>query len=174
MEFKPGMILNFYWKNLTSIGNLIHYGELGATHSAFVVFTDKKGVFVAEALDNGIVGSYYENWWLDARLSDGKMKVGTSHVPLDPNKVKEFFTKHDGDKYDWKSLWDIVVYWFTGKSNVATSDDDTWICSEIVASMLKYSSNNKIDIVKELKLPHESYCSPMDLAKSSLLKWSDK
>ena len=67
------------------------------------------------------------------------------------------------------SLKDIAIYWFTGKTNVRDADD-TWICSEFISSMLK-QSNPKMDIVKELKLPHDSYCSPMDLYKSELIKW---
>lgn len=172
MIFKQGQILNFAYPNwLFQLGNLIHYHKFGYVHSAIVGYVDKKGVYLYEALDKGIVGSYYEKWWLDAQIEKKICAVGT---PIyDVTGIESFCEKHIGDKYDYMNIIDIAIYWLTGKVNVRRADDNTWICSEFVAEMLR-QANSKMDIVTELKLPSDDYISPMDLFNSSLLKWSNK
>jgi hypothetical protein len=171
--YKPGTILNFAYREgfafLTSIGNLIKYQKLGYTHSAIVIDSDDKGVFVAEALDNGIAGSYYENWWLNVQVENRKLAIGTPIKKIDKEKLKKFFLRHEGEKYEYMALWNIMVYWFTGKQNVYC-DDNTWICSEFVAEALKEQG---MDIVKELNLGDEEFVSPMDLFISDQIKWAE-
>lgn len=170
MIYKTGQVLNFAYNNwFFQFGNLIHYGKKGYVHSAIIGHVDKNGVYIYEALGDGIVGSYYEKWWLDARVQDGTCIVGD---PIfDVTGIESFCEKHIGDPYDWMSILDIAIYWLTGKVNVRRADDDTWICSEFVAEMLKQSNPN-MDIAKELNLPSDCYCSPMDLWRSKLIKWN--
>lgn len=170
-EFKVGQVLNFKYydgfQKLESYGNLFHYGQRGYTHSAIVGHVDEKGVYIYEALGEGITGSYYELWWLNAQFENGVLAIGT---PIyDVLGIESLCEKHIGEKYAWLDLWDMAVYWFTGRTNVKKAENE-WICSEFVCEMLR-QANNKIDIVKELNLPGDDYCSPMDLSISNLISW---
>jgi hypothetical protein len=162
-------ILNFKYKNIPiMIGNLLHFGKWPShTHTAFALFEDDKGVFVVEAGEE-IIGTYYEKWWLDNMYKDGKLSVGK--VEVDNKLALSFFQEHEGDPYSYMNLLDIVRYWFLGKTDVLDTKDD-WICSEFVAELIRYASKDKIDFVKELKLPKDDFMSPEDFMLSKQITW---
>lgn len=169
MKFQTGQILNFKYYDglfmkLETIGNLIHYGNRGYTHSAIIVDEHDSMVLVVEAVGK-IVESWYPKQWLQNKLDNGQLAVG---IPVNEIKnIKKRCEKHLGDKYDWMDIVDIIKFWFTGRRNVRNADNDTWICSEFVATMI--SPEN--DISDELGLPL-ALIAPMDLARSKLIKWN--
>jgi hypothetical protein len=173
MEYK-NKILNFNYPNVPiQIGNLIHYGKFNsATHTAFALKEEGEFVWVVEAANQGIVKTKYEKWWLDLQYEKGKLAIGTPIYPLDEKKVESFIKKTEGQPYAWMKLKDMAVYWFLGRTDVEDTDT-AWICSEHTCELLKVG-NPKLDIVKELNLPQNDYCSPMDLQISKLISWEDK
>lgn len=166
-------ILNFKYPNIPiQIGNLLHFRPMkwkSNTHTAMSLFEDSNGVFVVEALDEGIHGSYYEKWWLDARYEDGTLSIGEVKG-LDDKLAKEFFLKHDGEPYAYLNLIDIVRFWFFGITDVLDTKDD-WICSEFIAELILYASKGKIDVVKLIGLPKNDYMSPEDFMDKRLLNY---
>lgn len=170
-------ILNFKYNNFPiQLGNLIHYSPKqwhSFTHTAISLFEDKEGVFVIEAANNGIIGSYYSKQWLDDRYEVGEIAIGTPIYPIDEKKAWEHFKKHEGDPYAWMKLKDIAIYYLTGRTNVESTLDD-WICSEYTEDWLRYSSNNKIDLLKELNLQNNDYISPQDFSIVTQIKWDCK
>lgn len=181
-DYKTGQLLNFSWRGLKEsgvfmgievVGNHIHYKEFTGRkdwiHSAFVVSVDEKGILVSEAVGK-IKKTYYPKYWLDARYEEGVMAIGT--VPgIDPKKVIEFEKLHDGEDYAEMELVDLGIYWLTGRTNVRNTDTK-WICSEYDCSMVKYSAD--LDCVKDLGLPNQDYCAPMDLFIWDKIKWDFK
>jgi len=167
--------LNFNYPNIPiQIGNLIHYGKFNsATHTAFAWYefteNNQEYVMVVEAANQGIVISPYEKWWLDLQYEKGKLAIGTPIYPIDEKKVESFIKKTEGQPYAWMKLKDMAVYWFLGRTDVEDTDT-AWICSEHTCELLRIG-NSKLDIVKELNLPQNDYCSPMDLQISKLIKW---
>jgi hypothetical protein len=174
-DYKPGDVINFAYRNsiafLTSIGNLIHYGKLGYTHSAIICDVTDEGALVYEASDKGIIKSYYPLAWLNENQTSGLITIGRPELKIDTNRLIKFCESSLGQPYDFMNLYDIAVYWITGRTNVKRSSPNSWICSEFVCEAL-HQSNSKLDIVAELKLPSDDYCAPMDIYLSKFLVWT--
>lgn len=177
LNYQTGDILNFAYEGgvftwLERLGNHIHYTEpvrKDWIHSAFVVQTDKNGVLVSEANGEKITNSYYPQEYLDKKFSEGFLSIGETVLPLDPWKVKCFAKLHLFDPYSYMNLSDLAIYWVTGRTNVRKTDN--WICSEYVAAMILFASSFRLNVVKDLKLPADDYCAPMDLAIWNKIFW---
>jgi hypothetical protein len=151
MKFKIGNL--YFWNSEDDLfGKLItyynkkNYGQSNATHIGIItdVFADK--VEIAEAGTNGIVFSYYENWWLEARIKEGKAKIGEVKSSLD--NIHEIAKQYEGVEYAWLDIFMIALKFLGMKLHIATGPN-AMICSEFVARVLYDASGKKVDFEKE-------------------------
>ena len=174
MKYQIGQILNFRYydgimQKLIVFGNLIRYGEKGATHSALVYDVNDTDVIVAEALGNGFTISPYEKWWVDARIEDGTIRVGKTIEPL--TNIQENIKKYEGTPYGWLDLINCAWYILFGKAAFSFSNGaKSLICSEAVARCL-YDSSKTINFEKEFNKPYDCI-TPQDLAQSKQITWN--
>lgn len=166
MEFKTGQIISFRYRNglmwLEAIGNRIHYGDWGFTHSAVVYEDQGENVLLVEADGKKNSKNSYTKEWLEEMYNSGKISIETSNTKLNEKKVKEFLDAHLEEPYSVMNLFDIARYWFFGITNVMDTEDD-WICSELACECWFFASNGQVDIVKEQGLPSNDFCAPMDI-----------
>ena len=64
-------------------------------------------------------------------LNSGKWDVVETEV--DPEKVKEWFSLHEGEKYDWAGIFRFILPFLP-------SNRKQWFCSEAVAAAAGYDN----------------------------------
>lgn len=175
MEFKVGQVLNCRYPNLygklIAIKNKYSYGETGYTHSAIIIDIYEDEVLVAEALTKQFSMKRYEKWWLEAKIKEGIINIGTPTKPL-KNIVGHALKYKDGS-YGWGDIYNILIYWIKGKESIfhkKYAGVKYVICSEAVARILYDASDKKIDFEKEFKKSYD-IIEPMDLARSKQIRW---
>lgn len=181
MKYKQGQLIFFYWEDsffskMVQYYNKKKFGERGPTHIGIISKVKQDTVEIYEAVSKGFIKSDYEKWWLDARIVDGKVKVGECHTLL--TNVEENCKKYDGIKYGWLDICGIVMGYLFNWNLIGSTGPNALICSEAVTRILYDSSNKKIIIGysdKEDK-PKSEYplkfdaITPMHLFKSKYIK----
>jgi hypothetical protein len=173
MEYKIGQIVNFKWYDdfygkLIAFGNKIKYGDKGFTHSGIIYEVRKDTIVIAESLNKGFVKNDYEIWWLEARMKEGKISIGTAKEKL--NNVQVNINNYLGRPYAWTDIFNLVLWYLFGKTSFKiNSGSKALICSEAVSRVL-YDSSKTINFEKEFKKSFDEI-TPQDLFISKQIKW---
>lgn len=168
--YKTGQVIMFNWKNWYS--NLIrfynhkYYGIKGWSHCGIIIEVSKNEVLIAEAIAKGFVITWYPKWFMDEKISENKITIGESKIPL--RNIKKITYSYEGTPYSWVDAFGILLSLFgiiiklTGAKKV--------ICSEIVCRILYDASNKKLDFEKEFDKPFDRI-TPTDIFLSKQLKF---
>jgi len=173
MKYKVGQILNFKWydglfgKAIRYYNNLI-YKEDGFTHTAIIIDVKDEFYVIAEAIGSGFTISDYEGWWVEGKVKEGKISVGTAKKDL--VAVKSLAEKYKGTRYGY--LWLPLIFIFGKKALWITDGTKSLICSEAIARLLYDASDRQIDFSKEFKKPYD-FITPQDLYISKQIKWEN-
>ena len=171
MDLKVGQILNFKYYDGPFQKAVRHYnrkiyGVDGFTHSAIITYVSDVSIEIAEALEKGFTISNYERWWVEGKIKEGVISVGTAYKPL--NNVRYYANKYKGTKYSYWAVFLILIF---GKNSIKLSDGvKSLICSEAVARLLYDASDKKIDFEPEFKKNYD-FITPQDLYLSKQIKW---
>ena len=178
MKFKKGQIINFahdgnIFMKLIRFRNLIVYGCLGYSHSGIITEVKRDVVKIHEAVNKGFVSTYYPKEWIENRIKEGKVAIGTAKKPL--TNVHKHADKYLGKPYGWFDIFNIIFAWIIGRNSRFFryfAGSKALICSEAVARILYDASNKKIDFVKEFGIPYDMI-EPQMLYVSKQISWQN-
>ena len=173
MEFQRGQVVNFKWKDsainkAVLIYNKIVYGEEGFTHSGIITDTRKNTVEICEAIKRGFIRSDYSKEWIENKIKEGIISVGTPKPKL--TYVQYNALQYENLPYSYWDLINIFLIKVFGKSSINFSGPKQLICSEAVARVLYDSSNKKLNLAEEFNKAYD-LITPMDLYVSNQIEW---
>tara|TARA_R100000501_G_C2568461_1_gene76274 strand:+ start:143 stop:703 length:561 start_codon:yes stop_codon:yes gene_type:complete len=171
LKMKPGNIVLFNWENplgtIIRWRNKIKYGESGWTHVGIITEDCGENVRIHEAVSKGFVSSQYPKYWLENKINKGVCLIGTPQQKL--HNIKENADKYLGRDYSFTDLFNIMIYWISGKTLFKQTANHL-ICSEAVTRILYDASKKKIDFEKEYKIPYD-LIEPMHIRNSQQVKF---
>jgi hypothetical protein len=171
MQIKVGDIYFINDKN-SLFGRLITYynnkifKQSDVTHCGIVTKVESDRILIHEA-GKIFNSSWYEDWWLEARINEGKVKFTRSKTKL--NKVFETAESYNHIGYGWldiigiglHALFDWKVLGITGKNKL--------ICSEAVVRILYDCSDKEINFEDEYGIKFDAI-SPQHIWLSKFMK----
>jgi hypothetical protein len=169
MTYKIGDLLffnsNHIYSKIIRLYNKIKYGEPGLTHVGIIADKKEGYSLVYEALSEGFVCNWYEDWWLNLKIEEGIIFKERTKIKL--SNLNDNCENYLGRGYGWMDILAIglsligIDFKTTGASKL--------ICSEAVARVLYDSSNKKINFEKEYNKAYD-LITPMDIYRSEFLK----
>lgn len=174
MIFRPGQVVNFAWHNnifqkAILFRNRLIYGKDAIwTHSGIITRVMKHKVEIYESITKGFTYSWYPKDWLENKIDNGIVAIGTSKKKL--TNVHNNAFKYLRFKYAWTDILNILWMFLFGKQATKLTGVKKLICSEAVARILYDSSNKKINFEKEYNKAYD-LVEPMDLYLSEQIKW---
>lgn len=161
-------IIFFNWDSIYSKLIRFHTGSKW-THVGIVGAEDQNGVYCFEALNKGLVKSYYSNELLRTWEVQGIITIKTVTLRTTPAELLKVCESYEGAPYDWVSILNIALYSVLGKMALNFSGPRAVICSEFVARVLYELSNKRINFEEEYDKKFD-LVTPADIFRSVFLK----
>jgi len=165
------MIGNIYlWHGKGIISRLIRFFTKSHWNHVGIIANEKKDrVLIYEALGNGFKCSWYEKEWINNRIKENVVKIGTPKKEL--IDVLKICKKYEDRPYGFIGIWNILINTILGKDSILyKKGDKKLICSEGVVRVLYDASNKKIDFEKEFKKDFDEI-TPHDISISKQIWW---
>jgi hypothetical protein len=144
MKYKLGDFIQFrntegIFMKVIALHNWLYYRKYpeykehngGAVHTGIITRIENNKIFIAEAVGKPFQEFEYDDWWLDARIEEGKIWIRRPNTKL--TNVYKHAKNYFGRKYDWMSIYGIFIKSLFGfKSRIANKfkGDKLLICSE--------------------------------------------
>ncbi len=171
MKFKVGQIYflnitNSLFARLITLYNKKFFKRSDCIHVGIIAGIREDEVLIYEATEKGFVSSWYPNYWLNARIKEGKVKIGECNEPM--KDVYGNCETYKGIGYGWLDIIGLGLHYLFGYKIRGVSGTNALICSEAVTRVI-YDSTKKVNFAKEFNIPYDAI-TPQHIFLSKFVK----